>query len=165
MNRLRSKAAQSTTITNSSPSSAPSGSRCTVKSDASARSVSSCRVSSTVAAIVSAISSSGAAIRWQPTTVLSGDVAEEAARLKHLPGKDVVVVGSGELAQTLIGHDLVDQYQLWIHPIVFGSGKRPFRGLETPAPMRLVDSGTTAQGLVILTCERIRPRRADAAAA
>ena len=102
---------------------------------------------------------------WRPTTVLSGELTEEVARLKHLPGKDVVVVGSGELAQTLIGHDLVDQYQLWIHPIVLGSGKRLFRGLETPAPMRLVDSRTTAQGLVILTCERIRPRRADAAAA
>lgn len=102
---------------------------------------------------------------WQPTTVLSGDVVEEVARLKHLSGKDLVVVGSAALAQTLTRHHLVDEYQLWIHPIVLGSGKRLFAGSDTPAPMRLVDSRTTAQGLVILTCEPIGRPPADAAAA
>lgn len=89
---------------------------------------------------------------WQPTTVL-GDVAEEVSTLKHLPGKDIVVVGSADLAQTLMRHHLVDEYQLWIHPVVLGSGKRLFRGSAAPAPMRLVDTRTTAQGVVILTCE------------
>ena len=102
---------------------------------------------------------------WQPTTVLAGDVAEEVSRLKHLPERDIVVVGSAGLSQTLMRHDLVDEYQLWIHPIVLGSGKRLFGGSEAPAPMRLVDTRTTAQGLVILTCEPIGPRPSIPAAA
>lgn len=101
---------------------------------------------------------------WQPTTVLSGELTEEVARLKHLPGKDVVLVGSAGVAQTLVLHDLIDEYQLWIHPIVLGSGKRLFRGSHSPAPLRLVDSRTTAQGLVILTYEPITASPASTAA-
>ena len=50
--------------------------------------------------------------------------AEEVARLKEQPGKNILVVGSSGLAQTLIHHDLVDEYQLWVHPVVLGGGKR-----------------------------------------
>ncbi len=88
---------------------------------------------------------------WTGTTVLRGDVAEEVAKLKAEPGKDLVVVGSAELTQTLMAHDLVDEYQLWLHPIVLGSGKRLFREGSATTPMQLVDARTIARGLVILT--------------
>ena len=90
---------------------------------------------------------------WSGTTVLNSDVAEEVARLKEKPGKDILVVGSSQLAQTLMEHDLVDEYQLWLHPIVLGSGKRLFRDQSSTKRLRLVDSKTTVSGLVILTYE------------
>ena len=88
---------------------------------------------------------------WQPTTVLEGDLAGEVATLKAAPGRPILVVGSSGLAQALMRHGLVDEYQLWLHPVVLGGGKRLFRDGGPPATLRLVDSRTTGSGLVILT--------------
>jgi dihydrofolate reductase len=88
---------------------------------------------------------------WQPTTVLKGDLANEVAKLKAVPGRPILVVGSSELAQTLMRNGLVDEYQLWLHPVVLGGGKRLFRDGGPPATLRLVDSRTATSGLVILT--------------
>jgi dihydrofolate reductase len=63
----------------------------------------------------------------------------------------VQVIGSGDLAQTLIQHDLVDEYQLMVNPIVLGSGKRLFKEGSAASPLRLVDSKTTSTGVLILT--------------
>jgi dihydrofolate reductase len=90
---------------------------------------------------------------WDGTTLIKSDVAEEVARLKEQRGKDILIVGSSGLAQTLIQHDLVDEYQLWLHPVVLGSGKRFFRDGGLAKNLKLVDSRTTASGLVILTYE------------
>jgi dihydrofolate reductase len=90
---------------------------------------------------------------WEGTTVIRSDVAEEVARLKGQPGKDILVVGSSGLAQTLMHHDLVDEYQLWLHPVVLGGGKRLFRDGAPRTTLRLLDSRTAASGLVILTYE------------
>jgi dihydrofolate reductase len=59
------------------------------------------------------------------------------------------VLGSGELIQSLMQHDLVDEYLLMIHPVVLGSGRRLFRDGAPPADLRLVDSVTTTTGVVI----------------
>ncbi len=59
--------------------------------------------------------------------LLKGDAAEEIAKLKQQQDKNLVVLGSGDLVQTLMRHDLVDEYQLMIHPLVLGSGKHLFR--------------------------------------
>ena len=91
--------------------------------------------------------------RWAGTTVIRGDVAEQVAKLKEPPGKAILVVGSSRLAQTLIHHGLVDEYQLWWHPVVLGSGKRLFGDGGPRTDLRLVDARTTAAGLVILTYE------------
>jgi dihydrofolate reductase len=64
---------------------------------------------------------------WDGTEVIKSVVAKEVAKLKEQPGKDILVVGSSGLAQTLMRHNLVDEYRLWLHPIVLGSGKRLFR--------------------------------------
>jgi dihydrofolate reductase len=91
---------------------------------------------------------------WPGTTVLTGDVPGQVAKLKQEPGGPVVVLGSSTLVPTLAAHDLVDEYQLWLHPVVLGSGKRLFSGGGECADLRLVDSTTTGSGLVILTYGR-----------
>jgi dihydrofolate reductase len=90
-------------------------------------------------------------LAWRNATLLQGAVAEAVAKLKQQPGKDLVVLGSGELAQTLMRHGLVDEYQLMVHPLVLGSGKRLFRDGNPRAALRLVDSKTTTTGVLILT--------------
>ena len=89
---------------------------------------------------------------WKGTTIIR-DVASEVPKLKAQPGKPILVPGSSGLAQTLMADQLVDEYQLWLHPVVVGSGKRLFRDGGPSVDMRLVDSRATTGGLVILTYE------------
>jgi dihydrofolate reductase len=92
---------------------------------------------------------------WGGTTVLTGDVAEQVAKLKQQPGDPIILIGSAKLTQTLLAHDLVDEYQLWLHPIVLGSGKRLFNHRDRdPLNLQLVDGTVTGGGLVILTYQR-----------
>jgi dihydrofolate reductase len=93
---------------------------------------------------------------WAPTTVLSRDVPSRVRALKDAPGGKIFVVGSSVLAQTLIEHELVDEFRVWLHPVVLGSGKRLFRPEGPTAELTLVDSRTTASGLAMLT---YRPAR------
>jgi dihydrofolate reductase len=88
---------------------------------------------------------------WQNSTLLSGDVAETVARLKEQPGKDIVVLGSGDLLQTLMRHGLVDLYVLLIHPLVLGQGRRLFGDEAQRSALHLVKSVTTTTGVVIGT--------------
>jgi dihydrofolate reductase len=101
--------------------------------------------------------------QWDGTTVIKSDVAEEVARLKEQPGRDILVVGSSGLAQSLMQHDLVDEYRLWVHPIVLGSGKRLFREGVPATTLRLVDTRTTSSGLVILTYQSAAKKNGNAA--
>jgi dihydrofolate reductase len=88
---------------------------------------------------------------WQNTTVINGDVVEKVRKLKYQPGKNIAVLGSGELVQTLIRNDLVDEYFLTVYPIVLGGGKKLFREFEEIKPLELVDSKTSSTGGVLLT--------------
>jgi dihydrofolate reductase len=88
---------------------------------------------------------------WSNSTLLKGDAAEAVARLKEQPGNDLVVLGSGELVQTLMRHNLVDEYVLLIHPLVLGSGRRLFVDGGTFAALRLVETKATTTGVVIAT--------------
>ncbi|WP_458189798.1 dihydrofolate reductase family protein [Haladaptatus sp. NG-WS-4] len=96
------------------------------------------------------------AVEWQNSTLLEGDVAEAVAELKQQSGQDIRVIGSGELVQTLMEHDLVDEYQLMIHPLVLGGGKRLFRDGSKKTNLQLVDTETTGTGVVILHYETER---------
>nr|MBA2600804.1 dihydrofolate reductase [Actinomycetota bacterium] len=89
-------------------------------------------------------------LAWNNSTLLKGDIAEAVNKLKHQPGKNLDVIGSGGFAQTLMHLDLVDEYQLMIHPIVLGSGKRLFDGGLPIRTLELVDTKTTSTGVVIL---------------
>jgi dihydrofolate reductase len=90
-------------------------------------------------------------LEWQNSMVLQGDVAEAVAALKQQDGDDLLVMGSTELVQTLIEHDLVDEFQVMIDPVVVGGGKRIFRDDGALRPLRLVDSQVTTTGAIIVT--------------
>ena len=88
---------------------------------------------------------------WMNSTLLKGNVPEAVAALKAQQDKDLVILGSGELIQTLIQHQLIDQYVLLIHPLVLGTGQRLFREGSAYSALQLVDSKTTPKGVVIAT--------------
>jgi dihydrofolate reductase len=94
---------------------------------------------------------------WRNSTLLEGDATEAVAKLKEQPGKDLVVLGSGELVQSLMEHDLVDEYVLLIHPLVLGSGRRLFTDGGASAALRLVDTKTTTTGVLIATYQPAEP--------
>ncbi len=89
-------------------------------------------------------------VEWENSTLIEGDVANGIRNVKEQPGKDIVVVGSGNLAQTLMEHDLVDEYGLLVYPLVLGTGKRLFRDGGPHTPLKLVDSSTTENGALVL---------------
>ena len=93
-------------------------------------------------------------VTWNNSTLIQGDVGEAVGKLKEQPGGEIQVTGSGELIQTLMEHDLVDEYRLWVFPVVLGRGKRLFAGGTLPAAMRLVDTKTSSTGVAIHTYER-----------
>jgi dihydrofolate reductase len=88
---------------------------------------------------------------WQNSTLLSGDAVDAVTRLKAESDKDIGVLGSGALLQTLMRHDLIDEYLLLIHPLILGRGRRMFADDAAYAALRLVDSVTTTTGVVIAT--------------
>jgi dihydrofolate reductase len=90
-------------------------------------------------------------VDWQNSTLIEGDVVEEVSKLKDRPGGNIAVLGSGELVQTLITHDLVDEFFLAVFPIVLGSGKRLFREADEVRRLSLVDSKITGTGGLVLT--------------
>jgi dihydrofolate reductase len=90
---------------------------------------------------------------WTNSTLLQGDVAEAVARVTARFGR-VDVIGSGNLVQTLMRNDLVDRLNLWMFPVLLGSGKRLFAEGTAPAALRLVESATFPKGSVHLIYER-----------
>jgi dihydrofolate reductase len=89
-------------------------------------------------------------VEWSNSTIIRGDAAaEEITKLKQGPGNELQVHGSGHLAQTLMARDLIDEYRLWIYPVVLGSGRRLFQDGITPTALKLVDTKTTSTGVVI----------------
>jgi dihydrofolate reductase len=94
------------------------------------------------------------AVDWQNSILLEGEVAEAVARLKEEEGPEIQVHGSGRLIQTLLEHDLVDEYRLWIFPVVLGTGKRLFADGAIPRGLKLVDSKTSTTGVLVATYER-----------
>jgi dihydrofolate reductase len=91
--------------------------------------------------------------QWTNSTVLKGDVAEEVAKLKDEQDGDIVVHGSARLVQTLVEHDLVDEFRLMVFPVVLGSGKRLFGETGDKKTLRLVDSEMVGDGVAILVYE------------
>ena len=90
---------------------------------------------------------------WNNSTVLKGDVLKEVSKLKQRLDGDIVVHGSAQLVQTLLANDLVDELRLMVYPVVLGSGKRLFGDSSDLKRLRLKDSRTVGDGVLILTYE------------
>lgn len=91
-------------------------------------------------------------LTWNNSHLLTGDIAKAVAKLKQEPGKDLQFHGSGELAKTLMAHNLIDRYRFWVYPVVLGEGKRLF-GDGLPFQLNLIDVQTTSTGVVVQTYE------------
>jgi len=91
---------------------------------------------------------------WNNSTLIRGDTVQEIKTLKQQIGPELQVHGSGNLIQTLLKHDLVDEFRLKIFPITFGTGKRLFSDGTIPAGFKLVDSKTSTTGVIVATYER-----------
>jgi dihydrofolate reductase len=99
---------------------------------------------------------------WNNSTVLRGDAVAEVSKLKHELDGEIVVLGSPQLARTLIERDLVDELRLMVYPVVLGAGERLFGETGDKKPMRLVDTQTVGDGIAILTYESVPdPKRAS----
>jgi dihydrofolate reductase len=88
---------------------------------------------------------------WSNSMLIAGDITEGVRRLKEESGKDLHVFGSGDLVQTMIRDDLIDEYRLMIHPVVLGSGARLFRDGNPRRPLDLVETTTSTTGVLITT--------------
>src|SRR5438045_4675222 len=88
---------------------------------------------------------------WSNSTLLKGDAAQAISQLKQQPGKDLLIMGSGELIQSLMRANLIDDYMLLIHPLVLGSGRRLFPDGGAAATLRLVAISSTDKGAVSRT--------------
>jgi dihydrofolate reductase len=95
-------------------------------------------------------------VDWQNSTLIQGNVAEELAKLKEQPGKNINVTGSVTLVRSLLRDDLLDELGLLVHPIVVGTGKHLFEAGSGQIPLTLVDSQTFSTGVVSLTYQPAR---------
>jgi dihydrofolate reductase len=93
-------------------------------------------------------------VEWHNSTLLWGDAATTVARLKEQAGGEIHVHGSSNLIQTLLKDDLIDEFRLWVFPVMVGSGKRLFGDGTIPRAFRLVDAKASTTGVVIHRYER-----------
>ncbi len=90
---------------------------------------------------------------WQNSILIKGDVTKAIAGLKAEAGKDIYMFGSGDLCQTLMRKNLIDEYFLMIHPLVLGDGKKLFRHGGPKQDLKLLKSKITKDGILLLTYE------------
>jgi dihydrofolate reductase len=93
-------------------------------------------------------------VEWNNSTLITGDVAEYVATLKSQDGPEIQVHGSPGLIQTLLEHDLIDEFRVWVFPVVLGTGKRLFGEGTLPGSFRLVDTQLVTTGAVLHVYER-----------
>jgi len=89
-------------------------------------------------------------LMWN-ATLITGDVAQAVAMLKQQPGQDILMYGCGDLAHTLMQHDLIDEFRFWVYPVVVGEGTRLFGG-SSKTTLKLVETRAFSAGFTILTC-------------
>ena len=88
-------------------------------------------------------------VDWNNSRLIKENIVEEISRLKQQPGQNILIYGSGALVQTLMQHDLVDEYRLLVYPVVLGSGKRLFKD-GSHATLRLVETRAFPSGVALL---------------
>lgn len=90
---------------------------------------------------------------WNNSRLAKGNIADEIAQLKQQPGKDMIIYGSGKVVSFLMQFGLVDEYQLWVHPVLLGKGNSLFKGLHDKLNMKLFKTKTFSSGVVLLYYE------------
>ena len=93
-------------------------------------------------------------VSWNNSVLLEGDVAKAVDTLKTEDGPDIITQGSSALIQTLLQHDLVDEFRIWTFPVIVGPGKRLFGSGTTPGGAQLVDAKTSSTGVTMVTYRR-----------
>lgn len=91
-------------------------------------------------------------------TLIKGNLADEITRLKQQPGKDIQIMGSPGLVESLLQADLLDELALMVHPVVVGKGKRLFKDGRAMKRLKLIEGQTTSSGVAILTYEPFEKR-------
>jgi dihydrofolate reductase len=92
---------------------------------------------------------------WMNSRLLAGDAAEHVARLREQSGRDIVILGSGVLVQSLLRRGLIDELMITINPVVLGGGRKLFSDNVPAKALRLVDSRSTTKGVIIARYEPI----------
>jgi dihydrofolate reductase len=92
-------------------------------------------------------------VDWNNSTLLKGDIVQEIRKLKEQDGPELQVHGSSNFLQTLLKHNLIDEYRLWIFPVVIGHGKRLFDMGTVPSGLKLIDTKTSSTGVIVATYE------------
>lgn len=90
-------------------------------------------------------------VAWNNSTILNGDAAQAVKNLKTEDGPDLTVVGSGNLIQTLLSNNLVDEFLLFVFPVVIGKGKRLFEQGTIPEGLKLIESKASPNGVIMTT--------------
>ncbi len=93
-------------------------------------------------------------LAWENSKLLPGDLVPAVLELKRRPGPRLRVLGSANLLQTLLGHDLVDELYLWVFPVVIGTGKRLFQDGTRPTAWKLTRSMSSGTGVLLQNYER-----------
>jgi dihydrofolate reductase len=92
---------------------------------------------------------------WQNTTLIKGDMIHEMKKLKQLPGNDMCILGSGNIIAQLADHNLIDEYQLLINPLVLAQGTPLFKGLKHNLGLKLKSTRTFKNGNVVMYYEKV----------
>ena len=87
---------------------------------------------------------------WQNTRLIKDNFQEEMSKLKGQPGKDLIIFGSSDLAVTFVRHGLIDEYRIMLNPVVLGSGKPLFKGIQDKLDLQLLKTKTFKSGNVLL---------------
>lgn len=90
-------------------------------------------------------------VEWNNSRLIKGNVAEELTKLKQQPGQNILIYGSADLVHTLTQQDLIDEYRLWVHPVIVGRGKRLFKDGADTKVLKLIETKTFSSGVVALT--------------
>ncbi len=89
-------------------------------------------------------------VEWKNSTLLKGNLVDELTKLKQQPGKNISISGSAALIQSLMADDLIDEFQLFVHPVVVGTGKRLFKDGATQKSLKLAEFKELAHGVLAL---------------
>jgi dihydrofolate reductase len=91
------------------------------------------------------------ALNWENSSLLGENVIESITALKAQPGYDLQIIGSGNLVQSLQAASLIDEYNVWVFPVILGRGKRLFEATAKPGALRLVSTQASSTGVVMTT--------------